>query len=269
MMTIDDEKRNLYENICEMKDGSIEQMCLITMYSLGSYFKSLFTFGSSNKVTRDNLNIIKEMFKIIKTERTLLNYILQNFDKFDIAATQEVVEMLDDVNDKTVLYYYDVINGIEDAAELKEEHRGYRPRCGFPTLIEDSSYAEEVIALGENLESLKSFLDFEEEFWEFIKDKTKKVDTSIEIMEKMVYAIPIYNEEGYVVSLQLMIPRISNLESALLAIKIYKKAYDIYKMIGKKYDKDNLDDSAILQERYKNNYLPRKVKNLLGLKSVK
>jgi len=66
-----------------------------------------------------------------------------------------------------------------------------------------------------------------------------------------------------------MIPRISNLESALLAIKIYKKAYDIYKMIGKKYDKDNLDDSAILQERYKNNYLPRKVKNLLGLKSVK
>lgn len=269
MVTIEEEKKDLYKNIWEMKNGSAEQMCLIIMYSLGAYFKSLFAFGSSNKVTRDNLNIIKEMFNIIRTERKLLNYILQNIDKFDVNAAQDVVGMLDSVNDKTVEYYYDVINDIEDAAELKEEHRGYRPRSGFPTLIEEGTYAGEVIALSENLESLKGFLGFEEEFWNFIKDKTKKVDTSIEIMEKMVYAIPIQDENGFVVSLQLMLPKVTNLESALLAIKVYKKAYEIYKALGMNLDDVKLEDSTLLEDSYRKDYLPKKAKDMLGLKNVK
>lgn len=269
MMTIEQERQELIKDISEMKNGSFEQMCLVTMYSLGSYFKALFAFGSSNKVTRDNLNIIKEMFNIIRTERKLLNYILQNIDKFHVYAAQDVVAMLDSVNDKTVEYYYDVINDIEDAAEMGVEFRGYRPRRGFPTLIDDASYAGEVIALSENLDSLKDFLGYEEEFWAFIKDKTKKVDTSFEIMEKMTYAIPIYDGNGIIVSVQLMLPQVYNLESALLAIKIYKKAYEIYKMIGKSFDAEQLSEATDLQDTYKKEYLPRKAKDMLGLKNVK
>ncbi len=263
MTTIEEEKKDLRKNISEMKNGSIEQMCLITMYSLGSYFKALFAFGSSSDVTRDNLNIIKEMFQILKIERTLLNYILRNIDKFDVYAAQDVIGMLDEVNDKTVIYYYDIINDIEDAAELEQEFRGRRPSKELPTLIKTGIYAGEVIALGENLESLKEFLGFEEDFWQFISDKVSIVDTSVEIMEKVAYATPVYDENGFVVSLKIMLPKVFNLESALLAIDIYKKAYEIYKMIGKKLDSEILSDSVQLQDKYRKEYLPRKANDLL------
>lgn len=269
MDRIQNDKNDLARNIKEMKSGSIEQMCLITFYGLSSYFKSLFTFGRSNKVTRDNLNIIKEMFSILRTERTLLNYILRNIDNFDINAAHDVVRMLDDVNDGTVRYYYDLIEDIEDAIDFDQEFRGYRPRNGYPTLIDDRTYAGEVIALSENSENLKAFLGFENDFWEFIKDKTKKVDTSVDIMDKMVYAIPIYNHEGIIVSLQMMLPKVYNLESALIAIRVYKKAYEIYKLIGKKLDGEILSDASQLQDAYKKEYLPRKAKDILGLKNVK
>ncbi len=269
MNKIQNDKNDLTRDIREMKNGSIEQMCLITFYSLGSYFKSLFTFGSSNKVTRDSLNIIKEMFSILRTERSLLNFILKNIDSFDVNAAQDVVRMLDDVNDDTVRYYYNLIDDIEDAAEFEQEYRGYRPRNGYPTLIEDNTYSGKVIALSENLEDLKSFLGFEDDFWEFIKDKTKKVDTSVDIMDKMVYAIPICNHEGLIVSLQLMLPKVYNLESALIAIRVYKKAYEIYKLIGKKLENEIISDANQLQDVYKKEYLPRKAKDILGLKYVK
>lgn len=269
MKTIEQERQDLVKDIEEMKNGSFEQMFLVTVYSLDSYFKSLLSFGYASKVTRDNLNVIKEMFNIIRTERMLLNYILRNVEKFDVYAAQDVVGMLDQVNDKTVEYYYDVINDIEDAAEMGVEFRGYRPRNGFPTLIDDASYAGEVVALSENLDSLKDFLGFEEEFWNFIKDKTKKVDTSLEIMEKMTYAIPVCDSEGLVVSLQVMLPVVTNLASALLAIKLYKKAYEIYKNIGKKYSLESEDSSISLQEEYRKKYLPQKAKDMLDLKNVK
>lgn len=270
MVTIEDEeKKELQQLINGMKNGSIEQMLLITVYSLKSYFGSLLAFGRKSKITRDNLNVIKEMFFILRNERTLLNFVLRNMDIIDIQAAQDVVWMLDDVNDKTVEYYYNVIEDIEDAVECNQEFRGLRPKLRFPTLIDESSYASEVIALCENFETLKSFLGFEDEFWTFIKDKTKKVDTSIEVMTKMTYAIPIYDENGIVVSVHLMLPKVSNLETALLAIKIYKKAYNIYKMIGMKYSAEVDDGSLSLQEEYKNKYLPKKAKDMLDLKNVK
>ena len=60
MKTVVEQRQELTEDIKSMKKGSYEQMWLITMYGLGSYFKSLFRFGNSN-VTRDNLNVIKEI----------------------------------------------------------------------------------------------------------------------------------------------------------------------------------------------------------------
>ena len=117
MKTVVEQRQELTDDIKSMKKGSYEQMWLITMYGLGSYFKSLFRFGGSSKVTRDNLNVIKEMFGILKTEREMLNFILRNLDKFDITSTQDVVQMLDELNDKTVEYYYE---GVQDTSKTEE-----------------------------------------------------------------------------------------------------------------------------------------------------
>ena len=59
MKTLLEQREEVTEDIKSMKKGSYEQMWLITMYSLSSYFKSLFAFGSRSNVTKDNLNVIK------------------------------------------------------------------------------------------------------------------------------------------------------------------------------------------------------------------
>ena len=49
-------KEVLIDDIKNMKSGSYEEMWLITVYGLSSYFKSLFSFGFNSNVTKDNIN---------------------------------------------------------------------------------------------------------------------------------------------------------------------------------------------------------------------
>ncbi len=257
MKTLLEKRNEVTSDINNMKKGSYEQMWLITMYGLSSYFKALFTFGSRSNVTRDNLNVIKEMFGILKTEREMLNFILRNLEKFDIDATQEVVQMLDDLNDKTVEYYYGVIDDIEEAVDMKEERRGTRPVKHFPTLIQGNSYANEVKALALNKKTIKEFLGYEEEFWQFIANKDKtEVRVPYEGAKNMSYATALHDSEtGNVVDIIMYIPEIADLGSALLAIQTYEKAYSIWKCLGKKYIP--IEFTFERQEEFEKTYLPK------------
>lgn len=255
MKTLTEQKREVTDDIKTMKKGSYEQMWLITMYSLGSYFKSLFRFGSNSSVTRDNLNVIKEMFNILKTEREMLNFILKNLDRFEISSAQDVVQMLDELNDKTVEYYYEVIEEIEDAVDMGEEFRGTRPVKHFPTLIQSSSYANEVKGLALNKQAIREFLSYEEDFWTYIKDMDKTdVRVPYEGHEELSHAFPLYDSDDIVVGLKFYIPEISDLGSALLAIKTYEKAYSIWKCLGKKYIP--IEFAFERQEEFEHTYLP-------------
>ena len=166
-------KDTLIDDNKEMKKGSYEEMWLITVYGLASYFKSLFSFGFKSNVTRDNINVIKEMFGILSTERRLLNYILKNMDSFHVESTEDVISMLDSLNDKTVEYYYHVIEDIEDAVDCGQEFRGTRPRKEFDTLTQSDSYASEVVALALDKNAIKEFLGYEEAFWKFVEEREK------------------------------------------------------------------------------------------------
>ena len=255
MKTLIEQREEITDDINSMKKGSYEQMWLITMYGLSSYFKSLFRFGNK-EVTRDNLNVIKEMFRILKTEREMLNFILRNLDRFEINSTQDVVQMLDDLNDKTVAYYYEVIEDIEDAVDMGEERRGVRPRKNFPTLIQSDSYANEVKALALDKKAIRDFLGYEKEFWDYISsmDNTD-VRVSYEVAKNMAYANPLYKgETGLVTGVKMYIPEIADLSSALLAIQTYEKAYSIWKCLGKKYIP--IEFGFERQEEFERTYLP-------------
>lgn len=261
-------KEDLLSDIKKMKTGSFEQMFLVTTYSLSNYLKCLMTFGRNSQVTRDNLNIIKEMFSILKTERTLLNYILRNLDKMDVYSALLVVGLLDETNDETVNFYYKVMDDIEEACELEDEIRGKRIKQRKPTLIQDQSYAAEVIALCENTESLKSFLGYEDAFWTFLADRIKIVDTDPSLEEKMIYATPIYDEDHKVATIDLLVPRIVDLETALMALQLYVKAYGIYKSLGQEYVPVSQEEIASLATSYQTDYLQNKAIQTLHLKNV-
>ena len=251
-------KEMLYEDICDMKSGSFEEMWLVTFYSLSSYFQSLFSFGYKSKVTKDNLNVIKEMFQILYTERKLLNYIIKNLDKFNVDSTERVVAILDELNDKTLNYYYNVIDDIEEAAELKNETRGIRLNKDFSTLLQTNSYTNEVIALALDKNMIKSFLGYEDEFWVFVnKTDYKTMEAQIDLAEKLTYVAPIYDKNDIVVDVKFYVPEVIDLPTALLAIQTYQRIYDIYKHIGKKIDELEKTDVSKKQEEFQQQYLPK------------
>ncbi len=267
METREQKKALLVKDIENMKSGQFEEMVLITFYSLSSYFKSLISFGASSNVTRDNLNVIKEMFEILSTERTLLNVVLKNIDLFNIDSATEVVRTMDELNDRTVEYYYNVIEEIEDAVDMKEERRGMRPRKNFPTLTQSSDYSTLVVALFENRDNIKSFLKFEEEFWNFIKSQEHIIEVPYEEALNVTYVVPITDNEGNVCDIRMILPKVIDLDTALLAIKLYCKAYSLYKRLGKK---PNMEDNLypLLEGVYKAN-LANKASSVLKLKNVK
>ena len=256
MKTVVEQRQELTDDIKSMKKGSYEQMWLITMYGLSSYFKSLFRFGKNSKVTKDNINVIKEMFSILKTEREMLNFILKNLERFEISSTQGVVQMLDELNDKTVEYYYGVIDEIEDAVDMGEEFRATRPVKHFPTLIQSNSYANEVKALALNKQAIREFLGYEEEFWKYIESMDRSgVVVSYEGAEALSHAIALYDgNTGYVSELRMYVPEISDLASALLAIQTYEKAYGIWKCLGKEFVP--IEFAFERQEEFEKAYLP-------------
>lgn len=262
MNVLPSEKEKLIADIKDMRSGSFEQMALITQYGLASYFKSLLAFGRRSSVTRDNLNVIKEMYRILRQENKLLTFVLKNIELVDFNAALYVIGMLDELNDKTVTYYYEVIEDIEDACECQEEHRGIRPRKNFDTLIQSKSYTTEVIALAENMNSIKNFLGYEEAFWNFISPIAKTVNVDITIRDSMSYVLPVYDSDGMVSTISLLVPDVVDLNSALLCIKLYEEAYRIYKAIGKPYERQKEHDTTI-QLKYEFEYLPSKADKVI------
>lgn len=266
MKKIDEDRDILTRDIEGMRDSQFEQMFLITFYGLSSYFKSLFTFGSKSSIARDSIRVIKEMFDIVKTERRMLDFILKNMDSFDIESTSLVVAEMDQLNDKTVEYYYKVLDDIDEACECEVERFGIRPRKTFDTLTQTDSYTNQVIALAENKDSIKRFLGFEEKFWEFIKDKeTGNSEYHSDKDAKKAFVVPVVDDSNNVVDIKMCIPKVVDLESALLTIRLYRRAYDLYMMLNKPLRDENICDYIETQDRYRN-HLFSKSQKLLKLK---
>lgn len=244
-------KALLVNGIEEMKKGQFEEMFLMSFYGLSSYFKSLMAFGSKSDVTKDNLNVIREMFKVVKTERLLLNFILKNVNNFNIDAAQNVVDTMDELNDKTIEFYYSVIDEIEDAVDMNEERRGIRPRKNFSTLIQTDTYTSLVVALAENKDSVRSFLGFEDEFWEYIGSCEHSVEVPSNIAEEISYVTALLDHDGNVSGIKMLVPEVIDLNTALLAIRCYVRAHSLYGMLGKPLVTENVDEYVSLQDLYK------------------
>ena len=185
--------------------------------------------------------------------------VMTMLDEIHLALTGFTL-ILDDLNDKTVEYYYNVIEEIEDAVDMKEERRGIRPRKDFPTLIQTNSYANEVVALTINKKAIKEFLGYEEEFWEHIQENDETaLRTNYEGVVNTAYAIYISNSDGTVNRVRMYIPEIADLDGALLAIKTYQKAHAIYKSIGKVYDASGFEVDEEVMTKFQDEYLAEQI----------
>lgn len=105
---------------------------------------------------------------------------------------------------------------------------------------------------------IKDYLNYEEEFWNYIKDKIKVIKNPyIDYDLKMHYygVWYDYNQNKELTKLIICIPDIVDLKTSLIAIHEFRHAHDIY--MGTSLDDSKLEEVAILEE---NNYLKKKIK---------
>lgn len=244
-------QEDLANKIKNSKKENIENRLLITLKSLEAYAAATFKFGKNSEAARDALFARKEFIKIIKEEKHLFKFLLNNLHLVDLDAASEVINMLDNVRSETLSYYNGVLTGIENAAEKKDEKLAARADKDFNTLTETSSFREEVIALLENTESIKEFLNLPDGFWEYIKNKCTSIEMSHEVADGMTFVIPIYDVNGNIASLRMNVPKPTDLYTALKALQSYIKAYYIYVALGQpKFINDEYS-----MNQAKNNYV--------------
>jgi len=141
------DKQDILEEIEFMKKGEKEELYRIGMYSITTFLKSSILFGINSNQAKESINVITNMIKILKEERTLLNIINKNIDNINIDDASIIIDMLDKVNDNTYLSYEELLNNINVCCDIKDKDRLFKSNKEIDSLINNNNYKEKVLKL--------------------------------------------------------------------------------------------------------------------------
>lgn len=251
------ELRDLKEDVRGIYYQNIEEIFLMTKYCLIAYAKSIFTYGRKHFITQEIVQVWKEFFKIILEEKYILSYLVKNGLFEDFEEVNQFLFQLDDVNEETIQYYYDVLDGIETACEMNLEWKAMRPRKEFSTLIETDFYRKNLFFFTLSMEDIKNFLGYEEEFWKYIEKRVLLIDSHIQ-EDNEFFGVNMKFDDNYCLSdIKVFVPKIINLETALVNVHEFHHAYRLYKLLGEyvpeksdSYEKMAKDSENVFQEEY-------------------
>lgn len=216
--------------ICK-KIVNIKELLRMGSDCLNTYIDSALIFGVSSKVTKDIVNIWWEFFYIVREEKKLFNFLLENYDKMDICEIDEFMADMYALSGDTIQYYYDVLDDIEVACDMQLEWKAKRPMKSFKTLIESDKYRERVCGLALNESDIEEFFLYPKEFWDYIDVRTIILDSHLE-EEKDFWGINLKMDGEKLVDLKVFVPDVVNLETALVNVHEFKNAYELYRRLG-------------------------------------
>lgn len=170
------ESQILKECIDEIKNLSHEQSKLVFKYFLKIYIRCIMNFGKDHKITKEVIKLWKSMVKIRKEEKNINSFILKNSKIINFTPATSFLDLLEHINSETVENYYKYLEDIETACDLKNEIYAKHRKKDFKTLIETDEYRLIATSMTIGVEDIKKFLNYPEEFWEYIKDKITYVD---------------------------------------------------------------------------------------------
>ncbi len=211
----------LKDEIREINSQNNEELIIITNQFIEAYAYSFLTYGLTHEITRDTLKLFCEFKSIIDEEKNLYRFMLKMGFKIDLQECYEIIDALDELNVDTYTYYNQTLNDIIVSCETKCVDRAKHYKRNFKTLIETSEYIDKVIGLTLTFSDVKTYLNYEEEFWDFIDSKITIIDSRTENNKYGVFI----NDDN----IEIFIPYIINLETANKCKEILTKAYNIYK----------------------------------------
>jgi predicted metal-dependent hydrolase len=176
----------------------------------------MFKFGLTHEVTRDSVKMFKDFKKILDEEKNIHDYMLNQSLSIDKEECFKLLEKLEELNEKTVKYYYEAFGDIIDACSTNFPDRARHMSKNFNTLIESDEYRKCLEGLTIGLRSIKLRLDFEDEFWDYIDDKTYILNKD-EIDNCGIRE----DDNGF----SIYVPSIVSLETANMNMQIFMEAY--------------------------------------------
>ena len=88
-----------------------------------------------------------------------------------------------------------------------------------------------------NLDDIKQFLDYDNNFWNYIKFKTLYIDSNMD-NSKYFYGVLTKIINNTLIDIQVIVPNIIDLKTLLINIHEYTHAHDLYLCIGKSLASD-------------------------------
>ena len=258
------EYKSLKEDINSIKFQNIEETLFMFNYWLNAYVDSILTFGINSAVTKDILDFWKEFKNIILEEKNILNFLLKNYSLIDIDEANNFICELDDLNEETVNYYYKFLDDVNIACNMELEWKAKRPIKSFDTLIESDKYHKKMYGLMLSFKDIKNYLGYEEKFWDWVDSKVYIIDSRDE-EDKVFYGVNIKNNNKTIEDIKVFVPKIINLDTALVNVHEFKHAYDLWNLIGKEIsDEEYYENSAReCENEFKNKYLVKKLEQIV------
>ncbi len=234
MYRLDARQEKIEKDILYTRKTEPAKVRKLVYRGMASYFKALKTFGPANPVCKEALKAIREMLKIHKIEDKLLYFILCNLEDFDISAIEDAVMKLENLNDATFDSYYGILGEIDTACEEKDKNRQLRPEEGVNSLLTNNRYKTMVLGLTNSLEDIKEYLPYEESFWEYIKPKLRVLHTNGEGARHECGFRLVHDENNKLCDIPvIVVPKVVDYETAMEAIRVYKRAHYLYSCLGK------------------------------------
>ena len=141
------QKEEILEQLNFIKETTPEELRRIIIDSITLYIKSVITLGFDSNAAQESLNIIKEMIKIVKEEKKILSLINKNIDDIDLDKTVDFIDDLELLNERTFIFYDNILTEIEIACEMKQKQRILRNRNGIDSLITNDYYKRKALEL--------------------------------------------------------------------------------------------------------------------------
>lgn len=241
--------RLLRSYVIEMKIKNIGAKLYMYKEYMFLLMNALIQKGFNDNFVIELNKMKNEYMDILSLDSEFMGYILRNASKYDSQAVDEVLEKLDIIMDRTIDFYYDLLDDIEGEIFYDRAYPYKRIRKKFDTIIETDEYIKEVKGLNLTFADVKNYLNYEEDFWKFISNKIHTIDNPYEDFDNKMHFYGVWYTSD-IDTLRVCIPSIVDLKTAQIVVHELKHAHDIY---CKKIDSEDLESDARLEEvKFKN-----------------
>ena len=110
-------------------------------------------------------------------------------------------------------------------------------------------------------EDVVAFLDYPDDFWEFVKPRTRRIDATVPGNEIFFKTLLKFDDNGNIINIRVMVPYIIDLYTACVNVHEFKHAYDMYTRLNTFVDESDRkyeDDAVKTELKFKRMILKKK-----------